>query len=48
MNFEIMNKIFISILKWGKVIGILFIIMGVIIVFLGVFFFLIGVVLGVL
>lgn len=48
MNPETMNKTLISISKWGKATGILFIIMGAITALSGAFFFLIGAVPGVL
>ncbi len=40
MNPETMNKTLISISKWGKATGILFIIMGAITALSGAFFFL--------
>ncbi|KKB90726.1 MULTISPECIES: DUF5362 family protein [Bacillus] len=48
MNPETMNKTLISISKWGKATGILFIIMGAITALSGAFIFLIGAVPGVL
>ncbi|MCY8423950.1 DUF5362 family protein [Bacillus vallismortis] len=48
MNPETMNKTLVSISKWGKATGILFIIMGALTALSGAFFFLIGAVPGVL
>ncbi|MEK4217051.1 MULTISPECIES: DUF5362 family protein [unclassified Bacillus (in: firmicutes)] len=48
MNPETVNKTLISISKWGKATGILFIIMGAFTALSGAFFFLIGAVPGVL
>ncbi|MGF7534502.1 DUF5362 family protein [Bacillus mexicanus] len=48
MNPETVNKTLISISKWGKATGILFIVMGAITALSGAFFFLIGAIPGVL